>query len=198
LALILHNAVTIAQERLGAAAFTIESSTDARDLRSTAILSWMRFKLNPWDRRNVIISNVQRRAFFVASRLGTWLYRRFPLFGRLRGSIAIISRSGQYLVIERNDGRGWCFPGGLSRPGEAPEATMRREVLEETGLVVTSCRLLVGFDEAITHTQVFVVEAKGEVKGSWEGEPRWVSLSELSSNLYLAHRPVLTLLRKSI
>jgi uridine kinase len=43
-----------------------------------------------------------------------------------RGAFYVASRSGQYLIIERSDGRGWCFPGGLSRPGEAPEATVRR------------------------------------------------------------------------
>jgi 8-oxo-dGTP pyrophosphatase MutT (NUDIX family) len=139
---------------------------------------------------------LRRSAFYVASRLGTWLYRRFPLFGRLRGSIAIISRSGQYLIIERSDGRGWCFPGGLSRPGESPEATVRREVLEETGLVITSCRLLFDVDERITHTHVFAAEIEGNVKDSWEGEPRWVSLSELQSKIYLAHRPVLAMLRE--
>jgi 8-oxo-dGTP pyrophosphatase MutT (NUDIX family)/transcriptional regulator with XRE-family HTH domain len=121
-------------------------------------------------------TRLRHGAFYVASRLGTWLYRHSPLFGRLRGSIAIISRSGQYLVIERGDGHGWCFPGGLSRPGKAPKATVRREVLEETGLMVTACRLLVGFDEPITHTHVFAVEVSGEVKGSWEGKPRWLSL----------------------
>jgi len=48
-------------------------------------------------------------------------------------------------------------------------------VLEETGLVVTACRLLFDFDERITHTYVFTAEVEGEVKDSWEGEPRWVS-----------------------
>jgi 8-oxo-dGTP pyrophosphatase MutT (NUDIX family) len=107
-----------------------------------------------------------RGAFYLVSRAGLWLYQIFPLFGRLRGSIAIISRSGRYLVIERNDGRGWCFPGGLSRPGEAPEATVKREVLEETGLVITSCCLLFEIDERITHTYVFIAEVEGEVKDS--------------------------------
>jgi 8-oxo-dGTP pyrophosphatase MutT (NUDIX family) len=60
---------------------------------------------------------------------------------------------------------------------------VRREVLEETWLTVTSCRLLVGIDEPI-NTHAFALEVDREVKGSWEGEPRWVSLSELSSNIY--------------
>jgi hypothetical protein len=76
--------------------------------------------------------------------------------------------------------------------GHGEKGSARRD-----GLMVTSCRLLVGFGEPITHTHVFVVEVSGEVKGSWEGEPRWVSLSELAANIYLAHRPVLTLLQKS-
>jgi 8-oxo-dGTP pyrophosphatase MutT (NUDIX family) len=114
--------------------------------------------------RTLGVDRLQKRlwrgAFYVASRAGTWLYGHFPLFGRLRGSIAITSQSGHYLIIERSDQRGWCFPGGLSRPGEAPEATVRREVLEETALVVTSCRLLHRFDEPLAHTHVFASKSK--------------------------------------
>ena len=87
---------------------------------------------------------------------------------------------------------------GLSRSAEqVRKVTVRREVPEETELVFTSSCLPVGFGQSIARTHVFAVEVNGEVRGSWEGEPRWVSLSELSSNIYLAHRPVLTLPRKS-
>ncbi len=34
----------------------------------------------------------------------------------------------------------WTFPGGGVRPGEAPEAAARRELVEEVGLVVPALR----------------------------------------------------------
>jgi 8-oxo-dGTP pyrophosphatase MutT (NUDIX family) len=41
------------------------------------------------------------------------------------------------LMVERASGPFaglWSFPGGRSEPGESPEATAQRELLEETGL----------------------------------------------------------------
>lgn len=46
---------------------------------------------------------------------------------------------------------------------------MRREVVEETGLVVTSCHLLVGFDEPVTHTHMFADESQRRSEGFLEG-----------------------------
>ncbi len=39
-----------------------------------------------------------------------------------------------------NEGK-WVGPGGKTEPGETPEECMKREVFEETGLVVTKYRL---------------------------------------------------------
>jgi len=137
------------------------------------------------------------RAFYLASRLFSYVYRRFPLFGRLQGAIAIIRNADRVLVICRNDGLGWCFPGGRSRSGEPAEATVKREVWEETGLAVSTCRFLFVFDEPIARTHVFEVQAAGELKGSWEGEPKWATLSELARKIYPRHCPVLTYLQQS-
>jgi 8-oxo-dGTP diphosphatase len=41
------------------------------------------------------------------------------------------------LLVHHTYGRlNWELPGGLSEPGEAPDETVRRELLEETGLSV--------------------------------------------------------------
>lgn len=83
------------------------------------------------------LENLRRRLFWIVARTCLALYRRFPLFGTLRASIAIIQRNQQLLVIQRNDGRGLSLPGGIASWKEAEEETLRREVQEETGLRVT-------------------------------------------------------------
>lgn len=50
-------------------------------------------------------------------------------------SILLIQESSQ---DDRAHPGKWGFPGGRLQPGEAPLAALRREVLEETGLAVTT------------------------------------------------------------
>ena len=111
----------------------------------------------------------------------------------------IIRRGPTFLVIQRNDGRGFSLPGGISGRNEAEIDTLHREVLEETGLRVTGEELRMRFHstaEVPCHVSVFEVEASGELKDSWEGSPRWMTLPELEPRLLESQRPVLDLLRK--
>jgi 8-oxo-dGTP pyrophosphatase MutT (NUDIX family) len=41
-------------------------------------------------------------------------------------------------LIQRADTGEWCFPGGFVEPGESYEAAARRELSEETGLIIES------------------------------------------------------------
>jgi 8-oxo-dGTP pyrophosphatase MutT (NUDIX family) len=126
----------------------------------------------PWSRA------IQR----VLSRSLHRLYRAAPIFGRMRGAVAIIAQDGEYVVIERADGLGLSFPGGMLWPWESPERGVRREVREETGLVVGSLELLFAYDDDAvipTRTTVFRAAAEGVPRGSWEGRVLRVSLDEL-------------------
>jgi 8-oxo-dGTP diphosphatase len=56
----------------------------------------------------------------------------------------VIVRQGQTVLLQkRRDGGDWGIPGGAKELGEPLEETARRELLEETGLLAGSLRLLV-------------------------------------------------------
>jgi 8-oxo-dGTP pyrophosphatase MutT (NUDIX family) len=136
----------------------------------------------------------QQRLFRLIFRTCAFLYRRFPVFGPLRAAIAIIQRGELFLVIERSDGLGLGFPGGLARPWEPDQRTLAREVREETGMCVTSSSLLVRYTNSVLYPcqiTAYRVEVQGEVQSSWEGIPCWVGLDELYRRLLTNQRPVL-------
>jgi len=145
-----------------------------------------------------VLDDFKRRLFWMVARTCITLYGWFPLFGTLRASIGIIRRDDKFLIIHRNDGRGLCFPGGISKWREAEEETLRREILEETGLIVSGEELTLKYysdADVPCDTSVFEVQASGEVRNSWEGTPRWTTVAELEARLLLSQRPVLELLR---
>ncbi|MGH9393992.1 MAG: NUDIX domain-containing protein [Terriglobales bacterium] len=111
--------------------------------------------------------------FRLCSRAFVAVYGRFPLFGDLRSSVAIIQRGDQFLLQHRSDGLGWAFPGGTALFWENPEQTLRRELLEETGMEMVSCRALFQYRDCAfvpSRISVFAAEVAGTPRGSWEGE----------------------------
>jgi 8-oxo-dGTP diphosphatase len=76
------------------------------------------------------------------------VFRRLPVQARRRvvrtiapaytvGSVCVIERSdGALLLVRLSYRHSWGLPGGLLKRGETPEDAARREVLEESGLVV--------------------------------------------------------------
>jgi len=145
------------------------------------------------------LENLRRWLFWIVARTSFALYRRFPLFGTLRASIAIIHCGQQFLVIQRNDGRGLSLPGGIASWKEAEEETLRREVLEETGLHVTGQELRMQYHSTADvpcDISVFEVQATGELKNSWEGSPRWMTMADLEPRMLKSQRPALEILRK--
>lgn len=62
---------------------------------------------------------------------------------------AIFDDRGDVLLVRHTYGRlNWELPGGASLPGEAPDETARRELLEETGVQPTLDRLTGVYFEA--------------------------------------------------
>jgi 8-oxo-dGTP pyrophosphatase MutT (NUDIX family) len=142
---------------------------------------------------------LKRRLFWIVARTGIFLYRWFPVFGYLRASIAILHHDGRFLVIERNDGRGVSLPGGIAGRKENEEKALRREVLEETGLRITSLELRMRFRSAgdvPCDVAVFEVQATGALKDSWEGTPQWMTVAEIEPRILKSQRRVLELMNK--
>lgn len=50
--------------------------------------------------------------------------------------VILLDSEGRVLLLRRGDDGNWCIPGGVVEPGETIEEAAKREVLEETGLVV--------------------------------------------------------------
>ena len=61
----------------------------------------------------------------------------------LPGVAAVIrDADGRILLQEKSSDEGWSLPAGAIEPGESPAEAIRREVLEETGLVVVPTRII--------------------------------------------------------
>ena len=138
--------------------------------------------------------SLQQRVFGLISRSCIAVYRRFPVFGALRGSAAIIRRGDLFLVVERSDGLGLAFPGGLAHFWESDEKALARELREETGLRLTSHSLLLRYATRVPYPSrvaVFLAEAEGELRSSWEGIPCWVDFSQVQQRLMPNQRPIL-------
>ena len=68
-------------------------------------------------------------------------FNRFPSFTKTRAaSRAVILRDGQILLSHETLQDTWLIPGGGLETGETPEACVKREVEEETGLLVRPLR----------------------------------------------------------
>jgi 8-oxo-dGTP diphosphatase len=90
--------------------------------------------------------------------------------GERKRAAAVIVRDGRVLMVHeraRRSGGGewWTLPGGGIEDDETPEQAVRREVFEETGLVVTEARHVLEMPYPSGMTSVFTVEVA-------DGDPR--------------------------
>ena len=140
--------------------------------------------------------SLKRTLFGILSRSCVAVYSRLPIFGPLRASVAVIRDGERVLLIERSDGRGLSFPGGLTWPWESPEQAMVREVQEETGLRIEKSSLLCEYEVAAEASDipcvlsVFQAEAAGELIDSVEGSPRWHRVTEIRSRLLPSQKQI--------
>ena len=126
----------------------------------------------------------------------------------LNGCIAFIQNSeGKILMQQRTYPYGkWGLPGGLMELGESTEETVRREVLEETGLTLGALSLFGVYsgekylcvaqngDEFYVITIVYTTtEYCGEVRVNDNESLRfeWVDVHKLPENIAGTHREII-------
>ncbi|MGB8692993.1 MAG: 8-oxo-dGTP diphosphatase MutT [Steroidobacteraceae bacterium] len=120
----------------------------------------------------------------------------------IRVAAAVLRDSqGRVLVCQRPAGKTlaglWEFPGGKLEPGEAAEAALRRELFEELGIEVRSCRPLMQlqheYPERHVELLVWLIEHyDGEARGLEGQALRWVHVQELPAlDLLPADLPII-------
>lgn len=126
--------------------------------------------------------------------------------GRLEVAVGVVVHAdGRYLLSQRRKGTDhagcWEFPGGKLEAGETPQEALQRELSEELGIRVLSCRPLIAipFDypgrSVLLHTYRVTAYA-GDPRGR-EGQPlEWFETADLVQlNLPAANRGIVNALR---
>ncbi len=122
-------------------------------------------------------------------------------------AVAVVRRGDRVLIARRPDGvhQGGLleFPGGKVEPGETVQQALRRELAEETGLLVEPASLqpVIGIRHDYGDKRVFLDvwqtdAATGEAEGR-EGQPvSWLALTELRDEDFpAANRAIIRALR---
>lgn len=104
------------------------------------------------------------------------------------GNLCIIEDNGKVLLklATRGVSKGkWNFPGGKIEDGETSEQSTKREVLEETGLVVDAMRLVGKLEFYDGEKPFFFVDVykaggfSGTIRETKEGPLQWFDVSSI-------------------
>lgn len=113
----------------------------------------------------------------------------------LRVAAAVLrDAAGRVLITQRQAGKHmagyWEFPGGKLRAEESAAQGLARELAEELGIEVDSCRELLrlrhDYPDRVVELHVFTVERFGGEPRGLEGQPlRWVTPEALANEALL-------------
>jgi 8-oxo-dGTP diphosphatase len=117
----------------------------------------------------------------------------------------LIDAEGRLLITDRSQAGAmqefWEFPGGKLAGGESAEEALRRELVEELGVEITSCVHLHSLEHDYPEMRVeidfFLVRKWRGTPSGIEGQAlRWLRPAEISPGMLLpADAPVLDLLQ---
>ena len=126
-------------------------------------------------------------------------------------TLCYLERGDEYLMLHRTKKKNdenhdkWIGVGGKFEAGESPEDCMRREIFEETGLLVTEYRYrgLVTFVSDLYETEYMhlftVTDWTGEARECDEGELAWIKKQKLFDlTLWQGDRIFLKLLQENV
>lgn len=102
--------------------------------------------------------------------------------------VAIIKKDNKLLFLDLSYFSGYCLPGGHVKSGENLEDALKREVEEETGLVVKSASIdksyATKFKGVYQVAVAYFVETTGTLKDSEEGKLCWLKPKEAINKVY--------------
>jgi 8-oxo-dGTP diphosphatase len=106
---------------------------------------------------------------------------------RIVVTAAVVQRGERFLLTRRLKGTHleglWEFPGGKCEPGEALEACLRREIVEELGVNAAVKQLLLStshaYDTRDVELHFFACDLDADPHPRLGQEIRWASRSEL-------------------
>ncbi|MGW5679843.1 NUDIX hydrolase [Streptomyces sp. NPDC003860] len=101
--------------------------------------------------------------------------------------LAVVFRNGQILALRLpvpGGGSMWRLPSATRRPGECPQAAVRRAVFEETGLVITAGVRLSDPTDGVVHQACTVVRGTAhDVPSSPVAEAAWLPHTAIDTYL---------------
>ncbi len=100
---------------------------------------------------------------------------------------AIVDKNMVLMINRKNSWKGWSFPGGHLEDGESMLECIKREIFEETGLIVKNISYMgfAHFYNTENHkrhiiSNYFCNEFEGNItKMCDEGDLRWISISDI-------------------
>jgi 8-oxo-dGTP diphosphatase len=144
-----------------------------------------------------IVHNVQRMLITLLGKFWKilppnsrrWLTRRFHASFTASAAGLVTNDKGQVLLLNHvlRPRSGWGMPGGFLNKGEQPEAGLRREIREETGLELRDIRLA-RIRTMQRHLEIiFIAKAVGEasVRSREITELAWFDLDSMPGEMSL-------------
>lgn len=111
---------------------------------------------------------------------------------KIKKAGALIFKDKKFLIVKPREKPFWINPGGKYKEGENAVDCLRRELKEEVGVEVVSCKYYKTYEiEKASHSdfplslELYIVEIKGEIKPSSEiKDMAWLSKEDFENKEY--------------